>query len=136
MLDTYLLSGEPAILAAVSAFTRSPAYQSVRTNFTEGHVPPGHNVIFYENIRVPALLSPWTGNPLDLTATVNALQTAVMVCMACPSASVPAKSGTPAWADTRNIETCDVAASMWTYLSLLRVTGQAQWSGAHRANIL
>lgn len=127
MLDTYLLSGEPAILAAVSAFTRSPAYQSVRTNFAEGHVPPGHNVIFYENIRVPALLSPWTGNPLDLSATVNALDR----CDGLYGLPVGLCSGEEWHAgigSTRNIETCDVAASMWTYLSLLRVTGQAQWS--------
>jgi len=127
MLDTYRLTSEPAILAAVTAFARSPIYERVRTNFAAGQVPPGHNVIFYENIRVPALLYPWTNNPLDLSATVNALDCCDHL-YGLPIGLCSGEEWHAGIGGTRNIETCDVAASMWTYLSLLRVTGQAQWS--------
>ncbi len=126
MLDTYLLSGEASILRSVLALAQSPAYLGVRTNFAEGHVPVGHDVIFYENIRVPALLYPWTGNRLDISATVNGLE----FCNRRYGLPVGICSGEEWQAgigSTRNIETCNVAASMWTYLCLLRVTGQARW---------
>lgn len=127
MLDTYLLTGEPSIMAAVSALAHSPVYRRVCTEFAAGHVPPGHNVIFYENIRVPALLYSRTGNSLDLSATVNALDH----CDSLYGLPIGVCSGEEWHAgigSTRNIETCDVAASLWTYLSLLRITGQARWS--------
>lgn len=126
MLDTYLLSGESSILRSVLALAQSTAYLGARTNFAEGHVPVGHDVIFYENIRVPALVYPWTGNRLDISATVNALE----FCNRRYGLPVGICSGEEWQAgigSTRNIETCNVAASMWTYLCLLRVTGQARW---------
>ncbi|HEX7361682.1 MAG TPA: beta-L-arabinofuranosidase domain-containing protein [Bryobacteraceae bacterium] len=127
MLDTYLLTGEPKILAAISAYAQSPEYERVRTAFAGRRLSPGHTVIYYENIRVPALLYPWTGNALDLSATVNALEHCDRL-YGLPVGLCSGEEWQAGIGSTRNIETCDVAASLWTYLSLLRVTGRPQWS--------
>ena len=127
MLDAYRMSGDGAVLDNVAAYAQTAAYRTVAGQWLQGQVEPGHNVIFYENIRVPALLYTVTGNKDDLAATQKALawnDEHNLLPMGLSSGE-EWHSGVGA---TRGVETCNVAASMWSYLWLLRITGQSTYS--------
>ena len=127
MLDTYLMTGDPALLDRALAYAQRPAYRAVASQWESGRLQPGHNVIFYENIRVPALLYPWTGNKSDLAATTGAIRWDDRHHLL-PLGVGSGEEYHAGIGATRNVETCDVAASMWTYLGLLRVTGEGAYS--------
>lgn len=122
MSDTYRMSGDPAILKNMLAFAKRQSYRHTANAWVNKQCEAGHNVIFYENIRVPALLFPWTGNRQDLLATTSGLEWNDEYNLL----PVGISSGEEYQAGigcTRNIETCNVAASMWTNLCLARITG-------------
>ncbi|MCX6622289.1 MAG: glycoside hydrolase family 127 protein [Acidobacteria bacterium] len=127
MIDTFALSGNPEVLAHALSHTSTATYQAIRAQWGKGEVTPGHGVIFYENLRLPALFYPWTGNRSDLEATRGALawhdRTQLLPLGVSSSEEYHAGIGA-----TRNVETCNVAASMWTYLHLLRITGEGGFS--------
>ena len=84
-------------------------------------------MIFYENIRVPAILYLLTGNSHYLSASKQALAWAESTGLL----TVGVISGEEYLAGvgaTRNIETCDVAASMNTFYRLLEITGNNNFS--------
>jgi len=56
MLDTYTMSGDRRILDAALASTQRADYREVRNQWAQGQLAPGHNVIYYDHIRVPSLL--------------------------------------------------------------------------------
>jgi uncharacterized protein len=127
MVETYLMSGDRAVLDRAVEYAGRKTYTDVAARWLRSDLPYSHGAIFYENIRVPALLYPWTGNKDDLTATLKAIawldqhHTLPMGL----SSSEEYHAGIGA---TRNVETCNVAASMWTYLWMLRITGDASYS--------
>ncbi len=127
MIETYLTSGDRAVLDNVLAFARSAQYRATADAWQRGNLQPGHNVIFYENLRIPALLSPWTGDPGDLAATLKtvAWHDEHHLLPIGLSSGEEFHSGIGA---TRNSETCNVAASIWTYLWLARITGEGSYS--------
>jgi uncharacterized protein len=126
MLDTYLASGDPAVLAAALEYARSPGYRKTVAAWSAGKLQPGHDVIYYEHIRVPAVLFSFTGDPRDLAATVQAVrwQDDRHLLPIGLSSGEEWHAGIGA---VRNVETCNVAASIWTYLTLLRATGDGEW---------
>ena len=123
MVDTFFMSGDRKVLENVVAYARQAGYRSTVAQWLRGDVPPGHNVIFYENIRVPALLYPWTGNKDDLAATLQAIlwhdRNELL-----PMGLSSGEEWHAGIGATRNVETCNVAASMWTFLWMLRITGE------------
>lgn len=127
MIDTFVLSGDSSVLAHALGHTSTATYRDIRARWGKGDVTPGHGVIFYENLRLPALFYPWTGNRADLDATLGALdwhdRTQLL-----PIGVSSAEEYHAGIGGTRDVETCDVAASMWTYLSLLRITGDGDYS--------
>lgn len=127
MVDTYLMSGDRAVLDRALKYAERTAYRDVAARWLQSDVPPGHNVIFYENIRVPALLYPWTGNKDDLTASLKAIEWHDQHHML-PMGLSSGEEWHAGIGATRNVETCDVAASIWTYLWMLRITGDAGYS--------
>ncbi len=127
MMDAFLMSGDRAILSNVRRFVESDSYTATRSNFLANRIPVGHDVIFYENIRVPALLYPWTGERADLAATLQAVQYSDMR-YGLPVGIGSGEEWQAGIGSTRNIETCNVAASMWSFLCLSRVTGEASYS--------
>lgn len=127
MLDTYLMSGDRKILDALAAYSRSAAFSQVASLWAQGRVEPGHDVIFYENIRVPALLSSCGGGKESLAATLRAIEWSDKHHLLPPGVASGEEWHAGIGA-TRNIETCNVAASMWTYLWLLRLTGEGGYS--------
>jgi uncharacterized protein len=127
MLDTYLMSGDSAVLNKVLAFAQGGGYQGVRNQWLAGDIQPGHNVIFYENIRVPALLYPFTGRKDDLAATLKTIAWSDERFLQ-PYGMISGEEYHAGIGSTRNTETCNVAASMWTFLWLLRITGEPNYA--------
>ena len=127
MLDTYVMSGDRRVLASALATTRRADYREARSQWAQGQLKPGHDVIYYEHIRVPALLYPWTGEREDLAATEKALDWGEQNYLL-PMGLASGEEFHAGIGATRNVETCNVAASMWTFLGLLRITGEGKYS--------
>jgi len=127
MLETYLMSGDRRVLDAALATTQRADYREARSQWTRGQLEPGHDVIYYENIRVPALLYPWTGERGDLAATEKAIEWGEQHYLL-PMGLTSGEEYHAGVGATRNVETCNVAASMWTFLWMLRITGEGEYS--------
>jgi hypothetical protein len=127
MVDTYLMSGDRRVLDAALATVQRADYREVRRQWAQGQLEPGHDVIYYEHIRVPALLYPWTGEREDLAATESAIEWGERNYLL-PMGLVSGEEYHAGIGATRNVETCNVAASMWTFLGLLRITGEGKYS--------
>ncbi|MGC9999711.1 MAG: beta-L-arabinofuranosidase domain-containing protein [Bryobacteraceae bacterium] len=127
MLETYLMSGDETILKKLTAFSSAPTYRGTASTWLSGNVPPGHNVIFYENIRVPALAYAWTGDKRDLGATEKAIEWNDRNNLL-PYGISSGEEYHAGIGATRNTETCNVTASFWTYLWMLRNTGDGAYS--------
>jgi hypothetical protein len=127
MLETYLMSGDHRILDSALAATQRADYRQVRSQWAEGKFEPGHDVIYYEHIRVPALLYPWTGEKDDLAATAKAIEWGERNYLL-PMGLASGEEFHAGIGATRNVETCNVAASMWTFLWMLRITGDGDYS--------
>ena len=123
MLDTYLLTGDTAILRNILAFGKKATFQTLITNWNKSKLNPGHNVIFYENIRVPSLLYLVSGNKNYLTASIQALSWAEKEHLL-PLGLVSGEEYHAGIGATRNVETCNVAAAMNTFNRLLQITGE------------
>lgn len=126
MSDTYRMSGDPAILQNILAYGARSSYRATADAWADGHLDTGHNVIFYEHVRTPAMLYPWTGNARDLAATDAGLRwndTNNLLPIGLSSGE-EYQAGIGA---TRNVETCNVAAAIWTNLWMARITGQSGW---------
>ncbi|MDP2338530.1 MAG: glycoside hydrolase family 127 protein [Bacteroidota bacterium] len=127
MMDTYLLTGDTAIRNHINSFGNKKKYQTLITNWNAGKLQHGHSVIFYENIRVPALFYLFSGNKQDLNATLNALNWAESSNLL-PVGVTSGEEFHAGIGATRNIETCDVSASINTFNRLLQITGEEKYS--------
>lgn len=127
MIDTYVYSGERAVLDHALLHTATRTYRDIREQWDRHEATPNHGVVFYENLRLPLMFYTWTGDHRDLDATLGALdwhdRTQLLPIGVSSSEEYHAGIGA-----TRNVETCNVAASMWTYLYMLRTTGEASFS--------
>ena len=127
MMDTYLMTGDTVILKNIRSFGTTKEYKTLTANWMAGKLQPGHNVIYYENIRVPALLYLFTGNKQDLNTTLNALSWAERLYLL-PVGVTSGEEFHAGIGATRNIETCDVSASINTLNRLLQITGDQKYS--------
>jgi hypothetical protein len=126
-LDTYTMTGDRAILDRVLALRRDPSYPELVKDWSSHRLRTGHNVIFYEHSRVPALLSAWSGDTSDLEATLGALEWNDGEALL-PMGVSSGEEWQAGIGATRNTETCNVAAAMWTWLWLARITGEARYA--------
>ncbi len=124
--DTYRISRDPQILDNMLAFSRRKSYMDTVDAWAGGDVEFGHNVIFYEHIRTPALLFPWTGSARDLSATAAGLYWNDVNSLL-PMGVSSGEEYHAGIGSTRNVETCDVSASIWTNLCLARITGDSKY---------
>ena len=127
MIETYLMSGDKTILDSILSFSKRASYKYVSDSWNKEEFNAGHDVIYYENIRVPAMLYPWTGNKTDLDASIKAIEWGeknhLLPVGVCSGEEALAGIGA-----TRNVETCNVSASIWTFLWMLRITGERSYS--------
>ncbi|HPA18489.1 MAG TPA: glycoside hydrolase family 127 protein [Verrucomicrobiae bacterium] len=127
MLDTYMMSGDEKVLGNAIAAVRRPGFERIVAQWNGGEIAHGHTVIFYENVRVPALMYPWTGDRRLLDATLGAIALAERR-HGLPSGLVSGEEYLAGIGSTRNVETCNVAAGPWTFQWLLRITGDRVWA--------
>ena len=135
MSETYLLTGNDAILQAMLAYAAEPSQADEEqrllakqgrydNNWSEATI---HGVTLNEVARVPALLSLWTGNPRELEASVHLLEW-VDKYNELPFGLNSAEEWLSGIGPYRFTETCDVPAAMWTRTWMLRITGQSRWA--------
>ena len=127
MLDTYMMSGDEKVLANAVASIQRPSFQKIVGQWNGGDIVHGHTVIFYENIRVPALMYPWTGDRKLLDATLATIRWSDER-HGLPFGLVSGEEYHSGIGSTRNVETCNVAAGPWTFGALLRITGERGWA--------
>lgn len=127
MLETYLMSGDEKVLANALVSIQRPEFQNIVAQWNKGDFVHGHTVIFYENIRVPALMYPWTGDRQLLDSTLAAVHWSDEN-HGLPMGLVSGEEYLAGIGSTRNVETCNVAAGPWTFGWLLRITGERSWA--------
>ena len=126
MLETYSYSGDPRIFQRALQGLAQPAVQKDIQDWKEGRFLPGHSVILYENIRLPALVYPWSGDVNQLQATLGAfkwLDEQHLLPYGVASGEEYA-SGIGAF---RKTETCDVTAMLLTASWMYRIQGDGDW---------
>ncbi|MBQ4279472.1 MAG: glycoside hydrolase family 127 protein [Rikenellaceae bacterium] len=126
MLKTYMMTGNRAILQIVDSMSRSPEYAATVDAWSQGNIDPGHGVVMYENIRIPAMIYPWNGDERQLAATENSFRyqdrNHMLPCGVISSEEFAAGVGS-----TRNIETCNVACAPLAYQEVMQVTGNGAY---------
>jgi hypothetical protein len=126
MLETCALSGDRRILERALQAAAQPHVEKDFQAWREGRLAPGHMVILYENIRLPGLVYPWSGDPRHLQATLGALRWIdanhmLPYGVACGEEFA---SGIGAF---RKTETCDVTAMLLTTSWMYRIEGSGDW---------
>ena len=135
MSETYMLTGNKAILKAMKNYAAQPnqIYEEQRllskkerwdTKWVDTDI---HGVSFNEIARVPALLSLWTGNKKELEATVHLIEWGDKYNLL-PYGVISAEEYISGIGPYRFTETCDIPAAMWTKTWLLRITGESSWA--------
>ena len=126
MLETYSLSGDRRILdRALAAMAQPEVVHDIR-DWAKGLLPPGHMVVIYEDIRLPGLVYPWSGDRRQLQAALGAmkwLDDNHMLPYGVASGEEFA-SGVGAF---RKTETCDVTAMLLFSSWMYRILGDADW---------
>jgi hypothetical protein len=126
MLDTYELSGDKRILNTILNIAKSEETQTTAQRWNAGEYENGHGVIVYENLRIPALLYPWTNNP-DLLKASRAHLDWLDKYHTLPYGIISSEEYVAGIGSTRNTETCNVSCSAWTYQQMYEITGEGSW---------
>ncbi len=114
------------ILDRVLAAVRVPAPRNTMLQWLDGRFVPGHAVITYENIRIPALLYPWTADPHYLLASVGAFAWVDREHLL-PYGLASGEEYMSGIGALRKTETCNVAAGIWSMLWMYRILGQRSY---------
>ncbi len=126
MLETYSFSGDQRILdRALHAMAQPDVQQSIDA-WQQGQLKPGHMVILYENIRLPAVMYPWSGDPRELQATIHAFHWLDEYHML-PYGVASGEEFASGMGAFRKTETCDVAAMLLSASWMYRIQGARQW---------
>ena len=126
MLETYSLSGDKRILDRALAALNQPDVTDQIEAWNRNRFGPGHMVIFYENLRLPALAYPWTAKPQHLQGPLNgfAWLEANHLLPHGVASGEEFGSGIGAF---RKTETCDVTAMLLACSWLYRIQGASVW---------
>ncbi len=126
MLETYSFSGDRRILDCALRAVAQPGVAKEFQAWETGQLAPGHMVMVYEAIRLPAIVYPWNGDSHLLGATLGAWK-----CMDARqtlpygvSSGEELASGIGAF---RKTETCDVTAMLMSAAWLYRIQGEGDW---------
>ncbi|MGD0089086.1 MAG: beta-L-arabinofuranosidase domain-containing protein [Planctomycetota bacterium] len=123
MLETFSFSGDRRVLDRALAAIASPAPQNSIREWLDGRLSEGHAVITYENIRLPALLYPWTGEARYLQASLKAFAWLAERHML-PYGLASGEEYLSGIGAFRKTETCNVVAGIWSLLWLYRIQGE------------
>lgn len=132
MSEAYIATGDTAILNRLVEYSQRPLmkkYEGILGSIV-GRDKDGfktlHGVTFYEGVRVPAILSMWTGEFKEREVTQHMLDWAFKYNML-PLGVTSCEENLSGVGAMRSVETCDVPASMWTYTWMTRLTGESKW---------
>ncbi|MHB1035724.1 MAG: beta-L-arabinofuranosidase domain-containing protein [Pirellulales bacterium] len=126
MLETYAASGDRRILDCVLEAVAQPEAAKDFQAWREGRLAPGHMVILYENVRLPALAYPWSSNRRQLEATLGALKWVDDRDML-PYGVAAGEEYASGIGAFRKTETCDVTAMLLTTSWMYRILGNGDW---------
>ena len=126
MMATYELSSDKRILDKIVALSDHPIMKSTVARWNTFDIDNGHGVIFYENLRIPAMMYPGTGNADFLNATRQCFAWLDSLHMQ-PHGVASSEEHNAGKGSTRNTETCNVAASAWSYQQIYKITGEGDW---------
>jgi hypothetical protein len=126
MMETYSYSGDHRILdRALQAIAQSEVVREIQ-GWPAGQFGPGHMVIFYENLRLPAVMYPWSGNPQHLAATLGGFKWLDEHHMLPYGVASGEEFGSGIGA-FRKTETCDVTAMLLSSSWMYRIQGRGDW---------
>jgi hypothetical protein len=126
MLETYSFSGDRRILErALRAMARPEVVQDVQA-WEAGRLAPGHMVILYENVRLPAVVYPWSGDGHQLRATLGAFRWLDEYHML-PYGVASGEEFASGIGAFRKTETCDVTAMLLAASWMYRIQGRSDW---------
>ena len=126
MLETYSYSGDRRIFERALQAIAQPELQGDLQAWQANRLTHSHMVITYENIRLPGVVYPWSGDPSHLGATLGAFQWLDdhhMLPYGVASGEEYA-SGIGAF---RKTETCNVTALLLSASWMYRIHGQGSW---------
>jgi uncharacterized protein len=126
MLETYSYSGDRRILERALQAIAQPAVANDIQAWNQGRLTPSHMVITYENLRLPGVVYPWSGDPKHLEATRRAFQWLDenhLLPYGVASGEEYA-SGVGAF---RKTETCNVTALLLSSSWMYRIQGSGDW---------
>ena len=126
MLETYSFSGDRRILDRALSATAQPAVLDEFRVWENGKMYPGHMDIIYENVRLPAIVYPWTGDLSLLRSTLGALRTLDEKCMQ-PYGVASGEEYASGVGAFRKTETCDVTSLLMSSAWLYRIQGSGEW---------
>jgi uncharacterized protein len=126
MLETYSYSGDRRILdRALQAIAQPEVIKEIE-GWPAGRLSPGHMVIFYENMRLPAVVYLWSGNPNHLQATLGTFQWLDEQHLL-PYGVTSGEEFASGIGAFRKTETCDVTAMLLATSWLYRIQGRGDW---------
>lgn len=126
MMETYAMSGDRRILERATAAISRAEVREIIKQWGGNTMDPSHLVITYENLRLPAVMYPWTGDPAQLRATKGAfawLEKNHMMPYGLPSGEEYV-AGVGAG---RKTETCNIPAMLLAANWMYRVEGDGAW---------
>jgi hypothetical protein len=133
MTETYLMSGERAIIDSIIIYSKKANviksekfWQSLNASKATTESEDVHGVSFYEAMRVPAMMFLWTGNKQELETTKHILSWAETKNLL-PYGVCSSEENLSGIGCFRSTETCNVPTSMWSFLWMLRLTGESRW---------
>jgi hypothetical protein len=126
LLETYSFSGDQRLLKrALQAIAQPNVVKDIQA-WREGRLAPGHMVILYENIRLPALVYPWSGDQQQLQATLGAFKWLDENHML-PYGVASGEEFASGIGGFRKTETCDVTAMLLATSWMYRIQGTRDW---------
>jgi hypothetical protein len=126
MLETYSYSGDRRLFErALQAIAQPDVAAEIRA-WREGRLTHSHMVITYENIRLPALVYPWSGDANLLQATASAFQWLDKNHML-PYGVASGEEFASGVGAFRKTETCDVTAMLLSASWMYRTQGRGDW---------
>lgn len=123
LLETYRFSGDPRLLETAKAAMSAVEVQKTLGEWCSGQFNTGHAVCAYEQIRLPILLYPWTGEQKHRQASYNAFENFRNEHML-PYGVTSGEEWLSGVGALRLTETCDVTAHLWSTVWMYRLLGQ------------
>lgn len=126
MMETCAASGDRRILELATAAIKRPDVRQRIQEWGVGKIHAGHMVITYEDIRLPAIMYPWTGDTNLLQASHNVFRWLDENHML-PYGLASGEEWAAGVGAARKTETCEIPAMLVSANWLYRIEGDGAW---------